>query len=483
MSRVWRFRSIPVSYRVPLIVALLVLVISVVISERVLDRLSDSQHAHLEGIASTYLDGLASGIMPAVLREDVWEVFDALDRSALSYRALAPVETVVTDAEGMVLASIDPMAVPAFSSLTADYRARFPGQGVAIEDATMTGYSLRRLIHQGQEIGSIYAVFDVSHLFAERKEVLLTLLLTNGALAGLFALGGFFLVRRMVNPMLVLERHMLMASQGAAEPIPTADIPSHDREVANLFHGYNNLVRAERERANFALRLAEEERIASLGRLASGMAHEINNPLGGLLNALDTLRTHGATPSVRETAISLIERGLQGIGDVVRAALAIYRPDRTSRPLRTADIDDVRLLIRPEINRKHQRLEWTVRWDDEKGSCPGAVRQAVLNLLLNASAVTPEYGRIGMDVASDGHHLRIGVRDEGPGMPREIAAILTEDDPGSAVHPGHGLGLWMVRRVVDEAGGRIGVETGAMGGTSVTLELPLKLRERVSNAA
>ena len=79
---------------VPLIVALLMVVISAAISERVLNRLSRTQESFLNGLAETYLDGLSSALVPAVLREDVWEVFDTLDRPRPL--ALAPIETVVT---------------------------------------------------------------------------------------------------------------------------------------------------------------------------------------------------------------------------------------------------------------------------------------------------------------------------------------------------------------------------------------------------
>ena len=74
-------------------------------------------------------------------------------------------------------------------------------------------------------------------------------------------------------------------------------------------------------------RLAEEKRLGSLGRLASAVAHEINNPLGGLFNALATLRSHGHLSSVRDGSLGLLERGLIGIRDVVRTTLTIYRTD------------------------------------------------------------------------------------------------------------------------------------------------------------
>ena len=471
-----RLRAIPVSYRVPILVALLMLAISAVISERVLDRLSRTQESFLDGLAGSYLDGLTAAVLPAVLRGDVWEVFDSLDRSQNSYLALSPVEAIVTGADGRVLAATDPTRIPSFSALPDAYATRYGVATVTFDRATNTGFAHRDLVYQGQKVGAIHTAFDASHIFAERREILVTLLVTNGILAAIFALGGFLLVRRMIEPMRVLEDHMRAAASGAAEPIPSREFPSRGGEVTSLFRGFNALVHAERERANFAMQLAEEEKLASLGRLASGMAHEINNPLGGLFNAIDTLKTHGATPGVRDTSISLIERGLHGIREVVEAALATYRPERSARPLSADDIEDVRVLMKPELRRRRQRLDWGIDWPTEcAAAIPGGpVRQAVLNLLLNASAATPDGGEIGMRIAGTDAHLTVAVSDQGPGMPEDAIAVLTDIDPGPAVRAGRGLGLWMVRRMVDACGGKITVEPGRSLGSIVTLTLPIQ---------
>lgn len=99
------------------------------------------------------------------------------------------------------------------------------------------------------------------------------------------------------------------------------------------FSADNRMARAVDECEAMGIRLAEEEKLGSLGRLSSAIAHEINDPLGGLFRALDALKRHGDKERVRQTSISLLERGLQGIRDVVRSALHIYRTDEARRSL------------------------------------------------------------------------------------------------------------------------------------------------------
>jgi signal transduction histidine kinase len=131
--------------------------------------------------------------------------------------------------------------------------------------------------------------------------------------------------------------------------------------------------------------------------------------------------------------------------------------------------------MKPELRRRRQRLDWHVDWPAEiAATIPGGpVRQAVLNLLLNASAATPEGAAIGLSVERTTDRLKISVSDEGPGMPRDSIAMLSDDDPGPAVRAGRGLGLWMVRRMVDACGGKAAVEGRPTGGSIVTLILPI----------
>lgn len=474
-------QRIPLTLRVPAMVAILMVIISMIISERVLNKLYEMQEQHLAAVVGTYFDGLSTALMPAVLREDIWETYDILDRTQSIFTTVAPLETVVTGRDDKVIATSDPRKTPVLSPLPVEYAGRISGDGTQIDWSEHTGFGVRPLLYQGRRVGTVHASFDISHLVAERRQVLYTLLATNAVLALVFATAGYLIARRMVNPVKTLADHMRSGATGTPQPITLEEFPSKNGEFADLFHGFNALVEAQRQRSTLTQRLAEEEKLASLGRLASSMAHEINNPLGGLFNSIDTLKRHGGNADVRDASLSLLERGLAGIRDVVQAALATYRPDRSAKPLVVGDLEDVRVLAGPVISSRRQTLSWmSCPADLTIPALPGsAVRQALLNVVLNASAAAGDGGTVSVDmrIGAPSSTLILSVADSGPGLGKAAIDVLTSGDPWPASQAAGGLGLWMVRRMVDDVGGRVSVAGSDYGGALIELHLPISNTE------
>jgi signal transduction histidine kinase len=466
-----------------MVFAAFMIAISAVLTNAVLSRLAETQQRHLSQVASVYLEGLASAIRPYVLRDDVWEVFDALERSASVGAALGVQHVVVANPSGRVLASSAPREFPVGGDASSSLPALEAGQTLRINVDKAVAEALKPLRYQDRFIGQIAARFDISAQIAERREVLRTLLITNAAIALVLAAIGYWLIRRMLRPLRLLYRHLDEGATGSVQPIGLPPRMGRESEFGRLFHRFNTMAEAVNEREALARQLAQEERLASLGRLASGMAHEINNPLGGLFNTIDTLKQHGTKPSVRAASLDLLERGLRGIRDVVRTALATYRADRDSRELTKSDLDDLRLLIGPEATRKKLAIQWENRLSEKAAVPASSIRQIMLNLMLNAVAASPEETVIAVSINMTDSILELAVSDNGGGLPQDALYLLqghSNKPVGSA--DGMGLGLWMTRRLVDELKGHVEVSSRHRS-TLITVTIPVPLAKDARHAA
>lgn len=469
--------------RVPLAVALLMIAISSVVTWRALSRLEETQRQHLEQLSSAYLDGLSASLIPSVVREDVWEVFDTLDRSRERYRGLNVQWVTVTNAQDRTIASSLPERFPPLDAMDADTLARFRGTGdVMVDDGRAEARMTRSLIYQDQEIGHIYALADISGLIAERSKALRELILTNGLLTLLLVAFGALFMRWLLRPVGLLSRYLAQGSQGSMAPIPEEVLASQNREFHGLFRQYNAMAAAVNERELLAAELAEEEKLASVGRLASGMAHEINNPLGGMFNALDSLKRYGAREEVRVTSVRLLEQGLAGIRDLVRSTLTTYRSGQRPRDLTPTDLDDLRLLVKPEARQKHLKLVWQIEFRDPVHVPAVPVRDAILNLLLNACHSCKDGGNVSFRAGVANNGFFAEVADSGEGLPPHVREYLERKGAGAApLDRGAGLGLWIVKRHCDELDAELRVVEAGPSGTRLQLEIPL--RSDVENAA
>lgn len=478
MRRFLDITAWPLTVKVPLLVAGLMVAIAVVISQIVLSRLAKDQETNLGLLTNAYLDGLSAAVLPAVIRTDPWEAFDALDRARGRYSGVEARYTIVELPGGSVLAASDPIRFPVKKAVPEELRQKFTkDDGLVIDETTGRAWLTRTLRTEGFSIGRILAEIDIADLLHVRREVLLTLLLVNGGLALTFALVGYFAVKHMLQPLSVLTRHVERIRDGRMEPIPQRYRRNVASEFGQLFDRFNAMAGALSERESLASQLAEQEKYAMLGRLASGMAHEVNNPLGGMLNAIDTIQAHGNDPAVLQTSLDFLKRGLAGIRNVVRAALVTYKGGAGAAVLTPADLDDLPFLVQHETGLRRLRLEWRNHVAEPLAVDGPTVRQIVLNLLLNACAASPIGGLVSIEAAPAGDELRIAIFDEGPGLPEEMAVLLEQADAAAPARDSKGLGLWATGHLVHRLGGRIAVERPGTG-TRIVVTLTVAKEEK-----
>jgi two-component system sensor histidine kinase PilS (NtrC family) len=264
---------------------------------------------------------------------------------------------------------------------------------------------------------------------------------------------------------------------------PTSDqweqVYEHEAGVASLicrrstlgFGGAVIVVEDVTELRHMEDLVEREERLAAVGRLAAGLAHEIRNPLASLSGSVQLLQEEGATPLHQ-----IVLREVAHLNDLVQDFLDIARPLQ----LRTA-LTDVGGIVEDVVTAFAQDQRYQERCEvvSDVADLPlvavdGArLRQVIWNLLLNAAQATPAYGRIDVVAACDQDALVIRVQDEGVGISRDKLERIF--DPFYTTRTGGtGLGLANVERIVRAHGGTMSVSSSVGRGTCFTLYFPIR---------
>lgn len=464
-------RRAPVSLgtRVAIAVAFLMLTLGAIASQYVLSTLDRLNDARLREVSQLHVEGLAVALGPLVLHQDIWEVYDTLERARSDASKKRLLFTVVTDEKGQVIAASDPERAPVGSDARPILDAATPPERLTAAGTAPVLTVRAPVTFGGRTVGEIASEIDVSDLLAERRRVSQLLVAGNAALTLVMTVVAYFVIQRMLRPIATLTEHML-ATGDAPTPVPDADMPPRNTELRRLLETFNTMTGAIEARTEAERRLAERERYVSLGRLSSSLAHEINNPLGGLLNAADTIRSYPDRPEVVKSAAELIERGLLHLKEVSRTILAEHRVDRQATPLSGNDFNDLRVLFEPEATRRRVALDWDVAiGPDETLPIPsGPVRQIALNLLLNAASATPAGRKVGLSARTEDEALVLTVWDEGPGLDEAALGRLTSDAGGE---PGGGVGLRVVRELSRSLSGKVEYARRE-GRTQITVRLP-----------
>jgi len=202
MVRLWHIAAWPLVVKVPVLVAGLMVTVAVTTSQVVLWRFAQDQKSHLELLTGAYLDGLSAAVLPALVRRDVRGVFDALDRAQGNRYAddFEPRFAILELPNRTIVASSDPRRFPVQSVVPEELRRRFAaGDGLEIDPNTDSAWLARTLRTEGSLVGRLFAEVDIAASLRVRREILITLVLVNGCLTLAFALGGYFVRKRMLR--------------------------------------------------------------------------------------------------------------------------------------------------------------------------------------------------------------------------------------------------------------------------------------------
>jgi PAS domain S-box-containing protein len=229
----------------------------------------------------------------------------------------------------------------------------------------------------------------------------------------------------------------------------------------------------ERQRAEEALR--KSEKLAAIGQLISGVAHELNNPLSSILILVETLLQDVRPPEDTE-ALTTIRDQARRSRTIVRDLLSSAR----GGPMRRQMTNVADLLQRtarglaPQVEELGGGLQVTIEGAlPEVSMDPTAIAQVITNLVVNAAQAAKEGGRVSLTGRTASNRIEIVVEDNGPGIaPDDIARLFepffTTKPPGA----GTGLGLAVSRGIVEVHQGTLMAENIARGGARFTLTLP-----------
>jgi two-component system NtrC family sensor kinase len=258
---------------------------------------------------------------------------------------------------------------------------------------------------------------------------------------------------RMAFPLVQLAERMGEITKKWPEDLDPK-LYAHRDELGRLFEAYTQMLDSLKDREQLENKVIQSERLAALGQLAAGIAHEINNPLSGMLTAIDTLKSYSNLDTRTLKTISLIVRGLDQIKETVGALLVEAKSN--TRDLTPQDIEDVLTLITPMARKKGLHIGWHNSIDEDVPLPATFVRQIMINLLLNAVQAASQQGEVNFDIAIIDNQLQFSVTNNGKTLTDDQIEHLFEPF-SSHGEGGHGLGLWVTYQIVHQLNGHVGV--------------------------
>jgi PAS domain S-box-containing protein len=257
------------------------------------------------------------------------------------------------------------------------------------------------------------------------------------------------------------------------------------KEIASvgIFKDLRERLRIERELREMQQALLQSEKLAAMGRLTSQIAHELNNPIYGIMNTLELLKTEIPPENKRRRILELSLSEIRRLAEMLRNMLSFSKPEEEKRrPVKINELVEGILLVM-EKQMKESNIKVETYFDEtlpEVMASTNQMRQVMLNLLKNAKEAMPKGGSLTVRTSLEDHKVMVAIQDTGVGIPEELRdkifeAFFTTKQKVKGV----GLGLSVCYGIIKDHGGEIRVESEVDKGTTFTILLPMSSHEGV----
>jgi len=370
---------------------------------------------------------------------------------------------------------------------------------------SLAGHDEVRLVHS-PSLGAVFALmrplpgggflFSARSAvdFVERKQSVVALLVLWGALVILAVLlaGSILLRNIIVRPIEKLVKEAgSVATGGSTSGLSTLGgdefgvLASSLSAMAGRIRDdrvriecqVSELTQVNQKLSEATEQLIRTEKLASVGQLAAGVAHEIGNPIGITLGYVEMLEDGSLDEPSRRDAVAQIRKATERIRVTIRDLLDFSRPasDEQDRSDVVEESLEIMNVVRPQPRFRNVKLDLDNRLGNDSIAAmpPSRYKQVLLNLLINAADAMEGSGRIVVGLSRADGGIRASVSDSGPGVdPSVLLRIFDPFFTTKGVGKGTGLGLFVCHSIVTRYGGRIEVGRCQEGGACFSMILP-----------
>lgn len=411
-----------------------------------------------------------------VMREQLWELYeltkvmtkkDQADKNIILY-------AMVLDRNGKILSHSDPLKfnigkVMGIAKTPDDHRTN--GVDMMTEDGEPVLDVASPVILDGQIIGTVRVGVTKKYMYKALKRQKITVILISSILALGCTLAGFMIARRMTRPLKELNANMKDLSKGL--PVEGRIKVSKEKdEIGRLADTFNLMAKTLKEKER---ELVKNERLASIGEFAAGLAHEIRNPIGSVVTAVNILSSGKANIQEIASLNGVVKKESDRLNRILSDFLTFARPT----PLRLLDADLNEILRETiEMLKRHdlfnEGIFLALDLDTEIKTAkldPDQIRQVFWNMLINSIQAMGSSGTLSVISRTMEGKIIISIKDTGHGIEDKEMKRIFEPFYTTKQY-GTGLGLSIVNRIIEAHGGKVLVDSKVGEGTRFTLEFP-----------